>query len=139
MSKYETWEIVNQCKGLYLSWEGKNEDDSHTFVFKNRLTSFTLTVKSYWKIRYYAALYYESVDYSKHANDNFLLKHAGSNLQVTEVSIKDNYELSFLLKGKIELVIPTYKQSKGAHYLHLPPEWVLKEGDNFIAQSSNFK
>ncbi len=139
MTKYEVWQIVNQCKGLYFLWEGKNEDNSHTFAFKSKAELYTLVVKSYWKIRHYSETTYESDTYNKQSNYSLLMNHTGGDFMVTEVSFRDNYELGFFMKGKLELVISTHKYSKGAFYEHVPPEWIFMEADKIIAQSPLIK
>jgi len=135
MTKYETWQMLNQCKGLHFSWCKKNKDASHTFTFKSKDKSYTLIVKSNWEIRSYGEMYYESIDYNKHTNDTLLLNHAGSDMMVTELSIRGHYELSFLLKGKMEFVIPIYKRSSGAFYENILPNWIFMEEDKILAQS----
>jgi len=135
MTKYEAWEIVNQCNGLYFTWKEKNKDDSHTFSFSGDNKRYTLTVKTKWKILYYGEAYYDSVDYNNYSNIDLLLNHAGANLKVVEVSISDNFELRFFMKGKLELVILTNQISNRAHWVSEFPEWVFKEGDKMLAQS----
>lgn len=139
MTKYEAWQLVNQCTGFDFSWEGKDKDNSHIFSFKNKDKLFTLVIKSYWKIRHYNEISYESDAYNKQADYSLLMNHSAGDFKVTEISIGDNFELKFFMKGKLELVIPTYKRSKGAYYEHIPPEWVFKEGDKVVAQSPNVK
>ncbi len=139
MTKYETWEIVNQCKGLNFSWKGKDKDNSHIFSFKNKNKLFTLVIKSYWKILHYNETSYESDEYNKQADYSLLMNHAAGDFRVTEVSIGENFELKFFMKGKLELVIPTHKRSKGAFYEHIPPEWVFMEADEVVTQSPLIK
>ena len=139
MTNYEAWQLVNQCRGFVFSRQGKNEDNSHLFSYKNKEISFTLDVKSYWKILHHNETSYDSNDYNQQADYSLLMKHTADDFRVTEVSLGDNFELKFFMKGKIELVIPTHKYSRGAFYEHIPPEWVFKEGDKILTHSPLIK
>lgn len=139
MTNYEVWQLLNQSTGLYFSWNQKNKDNSHTFSFKDEDKLFTLVIKSYWKILHYNETSYQSDDYNKQTDYSLLMNHTSDDFRVTEVSIGNSFELKFLMKGNLALVIPIYKRSKGAYYEHIPPEWVFLEGDKVLTHSPLIK
>jgi hypothetical protein len=135
MTKYKTWQLVNQCKGSYFSWKNIDENGFHVFYIERGAISCQLTVKSFWKLLYYNDLYFESIDFDRASYTNLILNHSWDDLIITEVSIADNYELRFMLKGKMEFIIPVLARERFGYKGSLYPIWELKSKNTIIAAS----
>jgi hypothetical protein len=104
MTKYKIWqEVNNTCKGKYFSPEGLDENNWSVFSFVKKDILYELFVNTYWEIEFYGDRYHDSTEHNKNLKTDLLLKHSWDDLIVTEVSLDDNYNLSFLLKGKLML------------------------------------